>query len=409
MRLAFHIARRYLFSKKKTNIINILSLLSVIGVLLSTASLVIVLSVFNGFEEQILDSYNTISPDVKITAKTGKRFVPDTVLLHKIKQIEGVELVIPTITERAVLQFEDRTAISTILGLTDEGTRIYRFDSLMQGGDFYTHHNGAEFIVLPYEKAEELRANLFALNPIQIYVAKRGKKRSASQLAQSFKKELLRPSGVYDSNVGSRFNDAYALVSYDFAKELFSMGESISAWEVKTQGGVSVEDVCAEIQNIVGDSYVVKDRYQLNETLFRMIKLEKFFVFATLAMILLIAGFNIVGSLSMIIIDKKEDVAVLKSMGATQGMVKQVFVLESLMISLFGAFIGLVLGLLVSWAQWKFQFITMQESYNAIPFPIAIHWEDILLIILLVLLIGFLIALFTVRSIPKELDSKQIH
>lgn len=406
MNFPLHIAKRYLFSKKKTNIINILSLLSVIGVLLSTAALVVVLSVFNGFEKQILAAYNPVSPDVRITAKKGKRFVPDSVLLQKIQQHKDVELVIPLIKERGVLQFEDRTAIATVVGLPDAAGEIYDFDTLMYSGSFYTKHDGQEFVVLGYPIASQLQINLFAIEPISIYAAKRGK-RAAVQLSQSFKKELLRPAGVYDGD--PKFTQEHVLVNYEFAKALFSMGESISAWEVKVKEGASIIHTRDDLQAILGEAYIVKERYQLNETLFKMLKMEKFFVFATLAIILLIAAFNIVGSLSMIIIDKKEDIAVLKSMGASRSLVKRIFVLESLMISLLGAFVGLLFGLLVSWVQWQFGLVKMQGSYGSIPFPVSVQWQDIGLIALVVLIMGFLIALFTVRSIPKELKIAHMH
>ncbi|PVX52090.1 lipoprotein-releasing system permease protein [Balneicella halophila] len=406
MKLPLQIAKRYLFSEKKTNVINILSLLSVIGVLLSTAALVIVLSVFNGFEEQILDAYNPVSPDVRITPKEGKRFIPSQELLQKIKYTEGVELVVPIITERGVLQLEERTAIATFIGLPDEGTAIYNFDTLMVAGSFYTQHDEQEFIVLGYPIAAQLQANLFSLEPIGIYATKRGR-RSTTQLSQSFKKELIRPAGIYEGI--AKFSSEYVIVSYDFAKELFSMGESVSMLEIKTSANESHTKVRDRLQRLLGDAFVVKGRYQLDDTLFKMLKMEKFFVFATLAIILLIAAFNIVGSLSMIIIDKKEDIAVLKSMGATRTLIKRIFVLESLMISLFGAFIGLLIGLGVSWLQWQYGLVRMQGSYGSIPFPISVQWKDIGLIALVVLVIGFLIAMFTVRSIPKELRIENMH
>ncbi len=406
MKFSLRIASRYLFSKKKTNVINILSLLSVIGVLLSTAALVIILSVFNGFEKQILAEYNPISPDISITAKHGKRFVPDATILAKLKQKEGVECVIPVIRERAVIEFQNRTALATLLGIPDEGQQIYDFETLMQSGDFYTHYEGKDFIVLGLPIALQIRANLFAIEPIHIYAAKRGK-RSLSQLNNVFKKAALRPAGVYDTD--TKIREEQAIVSYDFAKKIFSMGETISAWEIKAKQGFSTVKLRDEIQELLGSAYVVKERYELNATLFRMLKIEKFFVFATLAMILLIAAFNVVGSLSMIIIDKKEDIAVLKSMGATQRIVKQIFVAESLMISLFGAIVGIVLGLVVSGLQWKFEFIRMPENYGYMPFPISVKWQDITLIMLVVIVMGFLVAFFTVRSIPKRLRIEHIH
>lgn len=406
MNLPLHIARRYLFSKKKTNVINILSLLSVIGVLLSTAALVIVLSVFNGFEGQILDAYNPVSPDIRITAKEGKYFEQDSLLLKQIEANEAVELVVPIIMERGVLQFEERTTIATVIGLPAKGEKIYNFDTLMYSGSFYTQHEGQEFVVLGYPIAAQLKINLFAIEPISIYAAKRGK-RAASRLSQSFKKELLRPAGVYDGE--PKFSQEHVVVSYGLARELFGMGDEISAWDIKTKKGRDLSAICKHLQEIVGEGYEVKERQQLNETLFKMLKLEKFFVFATLAIILLIAAFNIVGSLSMIIIDKKEDIAVLKSMGATRGLIKRVFVLESLMISLFGAFVGLLIGLGLSFLQSQYALVKMQGSYGAIPFPVSVQWQDVGLIVLVVLIVGVIIALFTVRSIPKQLKMEHMH
>ncbi len=317
MNFPLRIACRYLFSKKKTNIINILSLISVIGVLLCTAALVIILSVFNGFEEQILAEYNPVSPDIRIASKQGKRFVPDSLALAKIKQLKGVECVIPVIRERAVIGYKNQTTLATVLGIPDEGEKIYDFAPLMQAGDFYTQYQGQDFIVLGMPIAMQIRANLFAIEPIEMYAAKRGK-RSLSQMHQAFKKKLIRPAGVYDSD--TKIKEDQAIVNYDFAKELFSMGNSISAWEIKTTAPNLNSEIQNKIQTILGQNYVVKERYQLNETLFKMLKIEKFFVFATLAIILLIAAFNIVGALSMIIIDKKADIAILNNniLGSSQ-------------------------------------------------------------------------------------------
>lgn len=399
MNFPFLVARRYLLSKKKTNIINILSLLSLIGVALSTAALVIILSVFNGFEQQIYKSYNSISPDIRITASQGKRFENDSALFDKIKKTDGVKAVIPTIEERAVLQFNGKTAIVTLLGFPDDGKTLYDFSKLMSFGDFYTSHDGQDFIILGYPLALKLKANLFALDPITVYAAKRGR-HSTARLSQAFKTALIRPSGIYD--IDDLFASEYAIVSFAFARKLFSMENQITAWDIKTDGETA--KVQRRIKRLLGENFTVKNRYELNDTLFKMLKLEKFFVFATLSIILLIAAFNIVGSLSMIIIDKKEDIAVLKSMGAETRLVKRIFVLESLMISLFGALVGLAIGLIICAVQWKFGLVMMHGSYGSIPFPVAINWQDMFWVILVVLIIVVLIARLTVRSIPKEMQ-----
>lgn len=396
MKLPFFIAGRYLFSKKTTNIINVLSLISFIGILLISCALVIILSAFSGFEKQILDAYNPVNPDIRITAKEGKSFVPDTALLEKIKRLDGVELVVPIIQEKGILRFKENTSIATFMGLPPEGEQIYDFDTLMYAGEFYTSHNGYDFVVVGYPIAVQLQLDLFSLDPMQVYATKRGK-RSGMSLQKAFNSENIRPSGVYDAD--PEFTKEHVVVSFDFAKKLFSMDNRITSWEVKSKN-TNFGSTIKKIKGILGADFEVRNRYELNPTLFKILKVEKLFVFLILALILFIAGFNIVGSLSMIIIDKKNDIGVLQSMGASRRLIKRIFVIESLMISLFGAFFGLAIGLVVSLLQQNYGFIT----YGAIPFPVHIQWGDILLIIGVVLLIGFVIALFTVRSIPRELE-----
>lgn len=395
MNFPFFIAGRYLFSKKKTNIINILSLISFFGILLISAALVIILSAFSGFEKQILDAYNPVNPDIRITAKEGKSFVPDTVLLQKIKQIEDVELVVPIIKEKGILRFKDNTSIATFIGLPSGGEQIYDFDTLMYAGEFYTFHNGYNFAVVGYPIAVQLQLDLFSLEPMQVYATKRGK-RSGMSLQKAFNSEIVRPAGVYDAD--PEFTKEHVVVDFDFAKELFGMGNRITSWEIKLKNSNS-GSIIKKIKAILGVGFDVKNRYELNPTLFKMLKVEKLFVFLILALILFIAGFNIVGSLSMIIIDKRNDIGVLQSMGASQRLIKRIFIIESLMISLLGAFVGVVIGLIVSVLQRSYGFI----SYGTIPFPVHIQWLDILLIVCVVLIIGSTIALFTVRSIPREL------
>lgn len=396
MKLPFFIAGRYLFSKKTTNIINILSLISFIGILLISGALVIILSAFSGFEKQILDAYNPVNPDIRITAREGKSFVPDTALLEKIKRLDGVELVVPIIQEKGILRFKENTSIATFIGLPPGGEQIYNFDTLMYAGEFYTSHNGYDFVVVGYPIAVQLQLDLFSLDPMQVYATKRGK-RSGMSLQKAFNSESIRPLGVYDAD--PEFTKEHVVVSFDFAKKLFSMENRITSWEVKSKS-TNFGSTIKKIKEILGADFDVRNRYELNPTLFKILKVEKFFVFLILALILFIAGFNIVGSLSMIIIDKKNDIGVLQSMGAPRRLIKRIFVIESLMISLFGAFFGLVIGLIISLLQQYYGFIT----YGAIPFPVHIQWVDILLVIGVVLLIGFVIALFTVRSIPRELE-----
>lgn len=400
MNFTLFIAKRYLFAKKSTNIINILSILSLVGVLLSTATLVIVIAGFNGLEQQILDAYNPISPDIRITPFKGKIFARDKRLETNILSIPGVEQVLPVISERVVLEFEERIVLANALGVPKSVTKVYALDSLIAGGAFYTEYADENYVVLGEGLASRLQMGLFAVKPLTIYALKRGRM-STSNLANSFSKRYVRPAGYFDGYPEFSANSLF--IGFDFAKELFRMEDKISFWDIKVNKGNSVNEVMRKLEELLGAEYVVKNRFQLNETLFRILKIEKFFVFATLALIFLIATFNIVGALSMIISDKKEDTKVLEKLGATPQIIIRIFTLEALLISLIGTFLGLLLGLLLCLLQDKYGLVLMQINTGAFPFPVLISFFDLVLILLITLGIGLLVSVVAVKSIVKSL------
>lgn len=399
MNFPFFVARRYLFSKKSTNIINILSILSLLGVLLSTAALVIVVSVFNGFEKQIVDSYNPISPDIRIEPRKGKTFRNDTLLAEKIERLEQVAQVLPVVSERVILEFEGRILIANALGVSKAVENVYAIDSLMREGAFYTTYEEKEYVVMGYPLAARLQMNLFSVEPLAIYALKSGRIKSTN-LSQAFRKRYIRPAGYFDGY--PEFSAENIFISFSFAQELFQLQNRISYWDLKLEIEANQGEVVKEIAKLVGDEFVVKTRFQLNETLFRMLKIEKFFVFVTLAIIFLIAAFNIVGALSMIISDKREDAMLLERLGATTQLTTRIFMMESLLIATLGTFFGLLLGLFFCMLQSRYGIVVMHMSSTSLPFPVVVRFADILLVLVVSLSIGFFIAIVTVKQIVKS-------
>lgn len=398
----FFIAWRYFFSKKKKiNIINILSILSLLGILLSTIALIIVVSIFNGFEEQILGAYNPINPDLRIETIQGKSFENDTTIIKKIKEIDKVDFVLPVIKEQVILEFENRILLAYALGISDDFRRIYSIDSLMRGGAFYTKYNNQNYAVLGYPLAAQLRLGLFSDIPFSIYALKRDRVKSVN-LSESFNKRYLRPAGYFDGI--PEFSSEHLFVDFDFAKKLFHMKNHISFLDLKLKKGANEDKVIKHIKKILGAKFLVKNRFQLNETLFRILKIEKMFVFATLILIFIIASFNIVGALSMIISDKKADISTLEKLGATKPVIVRIFIFEALLIGNVGTFLGVLGGLFFCFLQKKYGFIVMHMSSEDLPFPVVFNYVDILLIILLTVAISFLIAGVVVKKMVSSLN-----
>lgn len=401
MNLSFFIARRYLISKKKQNIINIISGISIAGVATGTFALVVVLSVFNGFNDLIKSYFSTLDPDLKITAAEGKLFEPDYLTDSLLIDISGIEDYALVIEENALLKYDTRQYIATIKGVPDNFKTITGIEGLMVDGTFTPESDGSFYAIPGQGVAGQLGISINFTEPIHVYVPKKGTRVSLN-LTSSLNHDYIIPVGVFAllEEVDSRI----VFVPLRFARQLFEAGTKVSAVEIRLRDDASVKSIQKQIQEKAGKNYVVKNKYQQHDMLYKTMKSEKWATYLILVFILVIASFNILGSLSMLIIDKKDDIAILKSMGASSKLIRRIFLYEGWLISAIGVIAGLIVGVLVSLAQIHFELLSLpgHGSFVITAYPVKLQIPDLLLITLVVLSIGFLAAWYPVRYISEK-------
>jgi len=401
---AFYIARRYLISKKSVNVINIISGVSIAGVTVGTFALVVILSVFNGLDFSIKSLFSTFDPDIKITNTIkGKPFELNSINIGKIKHIAGISTVTPIIEEDAFLMYGNRQYFATIKGVPANYNEISRLDtSSITSGKFLLEANQIPYAVVGQGVAYYLSVGLSFTDPIHIYTLKKGTN-GRPTLENTFSHNTIYASGIFQNQ--QEIDSKYVLVPFDFAQGLFQMEDRVSAVEIGLTKGTSEDVAKEEIAHILGNQFAVKTQFEQHELFYRVMQSEKWAIFFILAFILVIASFNILGSLSMLIIDKKADIAILQSMGANQKLVRTIFLFEGWMISLAGAALGLILGVLICWIQMKFGILKIpgnDGSFIFSSYPVEIRFSDLVVIFLLVTGIGFLAAWYPIRFISGK-------
>lgn len=400
MNLPFYIARRYLFSKKSHNAINIISAISVIGVAISTMALIVVLSVFNGLENLVISLFNSFDPDIKITLKEGKTFDSMTFPGEMIKKIDGVALYTEVLEENVLLKYRERQYIATLKGVSDDFIEMSGLDTMIREGEMLLNAEGNPYAVIGQGIAYSLsvKVNDF-VNPISIYVPKRGKEVTLNP-ENAFNMKKITASGIF--SIQQDFDTKYMLVPLSFARELLMYKTEISAVEIGLKPGADVAQVQKEIQRIAGVQYKVQNRYQQHEFLYKILKSEKWAVFLILTFILIIATFNSIASITMLIFDKKKDIAVLWSMGADMRLIKSIFLNEGLLISLSGNISGLLLGTLICWLQQTYKFVGFSGSFVTDSIPVNMALLDFIYVFITVFIIGLISAWFPVRQVVNR-------
>ena len=408
MNFPLYISKRYLIAKKSRNVINIISLISVVGVTVGTAALIIVLSAFNGLDNLLKSMNDSFDPDLKILPTTGKVFSLDDPKLEKVRNYEGVFDVAETLQENALLRYGDQQYIATVKGVSDNFENVTGVDTMLYVGDFILKHNNQPYAIVGQGVAHFLSLNLNYIDPIVIYVPKKDAKIGMNP-ETAFNRNYIFPSAVFA--IQQEFDTKYILVPLDYAQKLFDYKNETSALEVKLKQGYNSNSVQNDIQEILGADYRVKNRYQLHEAFYKIMKSEKFYIFLILTFILIVASFNIIGSLTMLIIDKKEDISTFRSLGANLKTIRKIFLTEGWMITIVGAVFGLVLGFFICWIQIKFELIKLGSSGSFIvdAYPVKLIWTDFLLIFLTVISIGYGAAWYPVRYITKRFVIQEIN
>ena len=401
MNFPLYIAKRYLFAKKSHNAINIISAISLAGVTIGTMALIIVLSVFNGFDQLIQTLFNSFDPDLRITVVEGKSFQTADEKLDQLSAIPGVVAWSKVIEENALLKYGDKQYIATIKGVDKNYSQVNNLDSCIIEGRNVLEDEKGRYAVIGQGVQYYLQVGLKFINPLMIYVPRKSATISMNP-ENAFNQKYIYPSGVF--NILQDYDSKYVLVPISFARELLDDSLSITALEIRTAENTNVDKIQEKVQQLFGTKFSVKNRYQQKELFYRIMKYEKWAIFMILTFILAIASFNIVGSLSMLIIEKKKDISTLHSIGADRKFLRRVFLYEGTMISFFGAFFGLIIGLIVCWLQIKYGIVKFPSSGSFIinSYPVEIKAVDVVFVLITVLVIGYLAAWYPVKYIIKR-------
>jgi len=407
--LPFFIAKRYLIARKSHNLINIITLISVVGVGVGAFALIVVLSVFNGFEKVISSLVNSVSPHLLIEPQTGKTIDTRTFPAEKLKQINGVLAVSAISEEDALIRHNEKQHIGRVKGVEDIYTSLGHFDPLMTEGIFSLGHDDTPFAVAGSGVGWFLGLNVS--NPasvITLFVPKRGKA-SVMSFEQSFNSLSIQPIGIFSSQ--QDYDARYVLVPLGFANELLGYTDEVTAYEVFLHKAVDEKRIKKQISRTLGNEFRVRDRYEQQETLYRIMRSEKWAIFIILTFILIMATFNIIGSLTMIIVDKRKDISVLGSLGAGKKLINKLFLTEGMLISVAGGITGLIAGIVLVLLQQQFGLLKLGNeggSFIIEAYPVSLQALDILLVFITVLIIGLLSSAYTVWQSLKRLGRETI-
>ena len=412
MNLSFYIAKRYLFSKKSHNAINVISGVSVCGVALATLALVCTLSVFNGFQDLVATFFTAFDPELKITATSGKVFDNQDVRIQKLRDFSEIAVFSESLEDNAMVQYNGKQAMVVIKGVEDNFSQLTAIDSILYGrGEMVLYDEIVDYAIPGVELTSILGTGIRFLDPLEVYAPKRGSQINVANPASSFNVSYLHSSGLVFAVNQQKYDASYIITSLKFARDLFQYDTEVSSIELKLREGVDTDAFAHKIGGILGNDFVVQNRYEQQADTFRIMQVEKLISYVFLTFILLVACFNVIGSLSMLIIEKKNDVVTLRGLGADDRLISRIFLFEGCLISFLGALVGVVLGLTLCLVQQEFGILTLGSGANAGAFvvdayPVSVHWQDVLLILVTVLVIGFLSVLYPVKFFSQRLLEK---
>jgi len=397
----FYIAKRYFFSKRSHNIINVISVISIVGITIGTMALIIVLSVFNGFEGLVVSLFSSFNPDIEITVKEGKTFNSQEIQCKKIKKIPKIAYYTEIVEENVLLKYKSKQYIATIKGVGKNYQKMTRLDTMLIDGAFVLEQGKKNYAVVGQGAAYYLDINLNDFyNTISVYVPKRSKSVILSPL-RAFNNENILTSGIF--SIQQDIDLKYIIVPIRFARKLLDYTTEVTSVEIGLSPDADKDEVQQQIQKIVGNKFLVKNHFQQQELLYKIMKSEKMAVFLILGFILLIATFNVVGSLTMLILDKRKDISFLWSMGADSKLIKKIFLIEGLLISLSGTLLGLILGGIICWIQEKYGIIGIHgESFILTSYPVNMQIMDFIYVLLIEFIIALVATWYPVRQISRK-------
>jgi lipoprotein-releasing system permease protein len=401
MNFPFFISKRYFLAKKSHSAINIISLISIVGVAVGTMALIIILSVFNGFDEVIKSLFNSFDPDIKITLIEGKVFPTDSLKIKRILKIDGVEQVAEVLEETALLQYHNKQYIATIKGVSASYIMINNLEKKITEGKYILENNNIPYSVVGQGVSYYLGITIDQTEPLIIYIPRRNSDITDNP-EEAFNKKYITPSGIF--SIEQDIDSKYAIVPIGFARRILDYTNEISALEVKVKPNQDVETIQTTIGQILGPKFCIKNHYQQQELFYKIMKSEKWAIFFILTFILIVASLNIIGSLTMLILDKKKDISTFSNMGADWKTIRKIFLYNGWFNVAIGAVLGLIIGLIICFLQIKYGFVKLEGSGSFVidNYPVKIVVTDIMFVLITVFSIGFLTSWLPVRVISRK-------
>lgn len=407
MSFPFYIAKRYLFSKKSTNAINVISAISVVGVVVATMALVIVLSVFNGFHDLVASFSTQFDPQLKIVPTEGKTAPADDPILTELRQFPEVDVATECVEDQALAMFNGKQAMVMLKGVDDNFDELTHIREIVYGeGDFQLHTADLQYGTIGIRLAQDLGMGARFGDYLRIYAPRRDGQLDLTNPSDGFVVDSLITPGVVFSTRQGKYDKNYIVAPIGFARLLFEQQGMLSSLEIRLKDGSNLDNVKRQMRRVAGDKYKVLDRFEQQADTFKIMQIEKLIAYIFLTFILVVACFNIIGSLSMLIIDKKEDIATLRKLGADDRQITRIFLFEGRMIAALGAVVGILLGLLLCWLQQEFGLVGMGGSTGMFvinAYPVSVHYSDILVIFLTVIAVSWVAVWYPVRYFSRKL------
>ncbi|SKB29945.1 FtsX-like permease family protein [Macellibacteroides fermentans] len=404
MNFPFYIARRYLFSKKSHNAINIISMVSVCGVVVATIALVCALSVYNGFNDLVSTLFSSFDPELKITPRTGKVFDPQDSQIEKVKKLPSIDVWCEVLEDNALVRYDNRQVVAVVKGVDKSFEQLASIDSVLVDGNFILQDDVVDYAIPGIGMASALGVNAGYLSPMEFYAPKRDEKVNLSNPATSFQVSYAYAGAVFCINQ-QVYDENYILVPISLTRELFKYETEVSSIEIKLRPSSNFSSDKDEITSILGKDFIVQDRFEQQEASYKMMQIEKWMTFLILSFILAIALFNVVGSLSMLMIEKQEDVKTLRNMGASDSLISRIFLFEGWMIAGFGALIGILIGIILCLIQQEFGLLKLGQTTGAFivdAYPVRVALSDVITVFITVVTIGFIAAWYPVHHLGKK-------
>lgn len=406
MSLSFNIALRYLRAKKGHTAVNIISIISVLGVVVTTAALICVLSVFNGFHDLIKEKLSTVDPDIAITATMGKTIANADSVVRVAQAIPGVEMAMPVVEDNALAIFADYSMPLRLKGVPKDYNRLTGIDSVIVEGDFLLEDEVSRYAVLGVGPAVNLNARAGSLRMLQLYAPQRRGQVDLNDPMNAFTEDSVFVAGIFMVQQKDFDNDMI-FAPIDLARELFDYTTEATQVELKLARGASEQAVMDQLNAQLGESYTVKNRMMQQDASFRLVNMEKWITFLLLAFILVIATFNVISALSLLIIEKDESIRTFRSLGATDKQITRIFVTEGWLIALVGAVAGVALGLVLCLCQQQFGWLKLSARPDAVivnAYPVSVVWTDVLVVFMLVAAVGLVTSLVTSLMMRRRLN-----